>query len=212
MMESVHRIEAKYNPVFIVLEGIDGSGTTTQAHRLADGLATMGRDCLLTREPSDLPVGRHIRDILRHKVEPEVSPDTLALLFAADRLDHVDREIRPALESGRIVVSDRYDLSSVAYQGVLTGDLEWVRSINSRALRPDLEILLDLPPEVAAQRRAGRDSQELFEVDELQARVADAYREAARVTGAVVLDGALDADTLANQILELVLERIGRLR
>ncbi|MFM2418433.1 MAG: hypothetical protein RL385_3156, partial [Pseudomonadota bacterium] len=107
-------------PVFIVLEGIDGAGTTTQTARLVSALTAQGRRTQATREPSDGPVGVLLRQMLRGRV---VSPsgkappsEELALLFAADRLDHVSAELRPLLADGVSVVSDRYDYSSVAYQ------------------------------------------------------------------------------------------------
>ena len=173
---------------FIVVEGIDGAGTTTQVERLAAWLRTQGIEPHATSEPSSGPVGSFIRQILRHRVSaadgaPRVFDwSTMALLFAADRLDHVKSEIRPALEAGRWVVSDRYDLSSLCYQSATapTSDVvPWIRALNSQALRPDLTLVIDVPAEVAALRRGSRGAtEELFEKDELQHRLAEVYARA----------------------------------
>src|SRR5215472_4321878 len=110
---------------FVVIEGIDGAGTTTQVGRLVDRLRKSEIDARGTREPSDGPVGTLIRQVLAGRV---VVPGgrapgwaTMALLFAADRVDHVEAEIEPALAKGSVIVSDRYDASSLAYQSVTSG-------------------------------------------------------------------------------------------
>ena len=174
---------------FIVLDGIDGSGTTTQAHRLVAALQAAGHQALFTCEPSSGPIGRQIRQLLSGGAEqggadePSRAWDTLALLFAADRLDHVAREIRPALSAGIHVVCDRYDLSSLAYQSATavpgTDPVPWIRALNQRALRPDLTLVLDVDPDVAEARRAARGQPaELFERRDLQRRLAQLYARA----------------------------------
>src|ERR1700722_11897047 len=124
---------------FVVLEGIDGAGTTTHVARLAERLRTMGVAVRATREPSDGPVGTLVRQVLtgRLVVPGGRAPGwaTMALLFAADRMDHVESEIDPFISEGGIVVSDRYDASSLAYQSVSSGmgagqAVEWIRSLN----------------------------------------------------------------------------------
>lgn len=175
--------------LFIVLEGIDGSGTTTQAKLLAEALELRGTPVCLTAEPSSGPVGKLIRKALTRKLEGDsgaqhsLSWSAMALLFAADRLDHVDTVVRPALELGRTVVSDRYVLSSLAYQSVTSPEGEasvpWIREINGRALRPDLTLVIDVDPDVAATRRAARGGlPEIFEVQEIQRRLAAVYARA----------------------------------
>ena len=168
-------------PLFIVLEGIDGSGTTTQLDRLADHLTARGRRVHATREPSAGPVGRLLREILLggHRL-PDGSPAdgrAMALLFAADRRDHLRREIEPALAAGIDVVCDRYLLSSLAYQGE-EAERGWVAELAREVRPPDLTLLLDLPVSVAAARRraAGR-SEERYDADAVQERVAAAYRQ-----------------------------------
>jgi dTMP kinase len=190
------------SPLFIVLEGIDGSGTTTQLDRLARHLQGRGRRVHPTREPSRGPVGLLLREILLggHRRPDGAAVDGLAmaLLFAADRRDHLTREIEPALAAGADVLSDRYLLSSLAYQAQ-EAERDWVAGL-ARDLRvADLTLLLDVPVAVAAARRraAGRPD-ERYDADEVQSRVAARYRELCAVTpDAVVLDasGSIDAVT-----------------
>jgi len=186
----------------IVLEGLDGAGTTTQARRLVSWLEAQGRPAHLTREPSDGPIGRLLRDMLTggHAIAGErIDQCTFSLLFAADRMDHVQREVAPALEQDTVVVSDRWYHSSLAYQG--TGaERVWIADLNRFARRPDLTIFLRVRPEVAAERRvaAGR-AQELFEDIEMQRRVAAGYEEvlaelAAAGERIVMVDGELGLD------------------
>src|SRR5689334_15406985 len=163
----------------LVLEGLDGAGTTTQARRLVEHLRARGDAAHLTREPSDGPIGRLIREMLvgQHAIpEQTIAQSTFGLLFAADRMDHLQREVEPQLAAGATVISDRWYHSSLAYQG--TGaDRDWIAALNARARRPELTIFLEVRPEVAAQRRvaAGR-VQELFEDVRMQEEVAAGYR------------------------------------
>ncbi|MED5465819.1 MAG: dTMP kinase [Myxococcota bacterium] len=159
--------------LFIVLEGIDGSGTTTQLRRLAEHLGGEGYTVHTTAEPSTWPVGLFIRDVLEKR--KSISPKGLALAFATDRLDHLTQEIDPKLQAGAIGLADRYVLSSLAYQS-LGAPMDWLLSINSQARAPDLSILLRVPPEVAAKRRAKRNSpEEIFDADQHQRAIAAAY-------------------------------------
>lgn len=161
---------------FIVIEGIDGAGTTTQARLLCEWIVSRGGDCLLTSEPTRGPVGVLLRQILSGAV-PAPDNDVMALLFAADRIDHLDREIQPALAKGSHVVSDRYYHSSFTYQS-LQGDLEWIRELNSRARAPDVTYILDLPADLAARRRRQeRSTDELYEQDATQQKLETAYRD-----------------------------------
>ena len=162
----------------IVLEGLDGAGTTTQAKRLVEHLTAKGTRAHLTREPSDGPIGKLLRQMLtgNHAIPGQtINQSTFGLLFAADRLDHLQREVEPELAAGGTVISDRWYHSSLAYQG--TGaDRDWIVTLNARARRPDLTLFLQVRPEVAAQRRvaAGR-VQELFEDLRMQEEVAAGY-------------------------------------
>ena len=174
---------------FIVVEGIDGAGTTTQVGKLAARLRRDGRLVRATREPSDGPIGSMIRQVLTGRVvSPEGAPGwaTMALLFAADRMDHVEAEILPFVKTGGIVISDRYDASSLAYQSVTSGAgakeaVEWIRSLNMHAVRPDLTIVIDLHADVASTRRAERgEAAQLYEQNEVQRALAEFYRELPR--------------------------------
>ena len=163
----------------IVLEGLDGAGTTTQAKRLVQHLVAVGHSAHNTREPSDGPVGRLIREMLTgsHAIASQaISQSTFSLLFAADRLDHLQREVDPQLAAGVTVVSDRYYHSSLAYQG--TGaERDWITMLNERARKPDLTIFLQVRPEIAAARRAAAGRvQELFEDMRMQEEVAAGYK------------------------------------
>jgi dTMP kinase len=169
--------------LFVVLEGLDGAGTTTQSDRLAAWLRARGRRVHVTAEPSRGPVGALVRQVLSRRVAGpggrDFDPSALALLFAADRLDHWEGEIRPRLEQGTDVVSDRYVLSSLAYQAVATGDGEWVAGLNAKAPAPDLTLFLRVGARVAMRRRyAASSEREIFEVPAFQRRVAVAYGRA----------------------------------
>jgi len=138
---------------FVVLEGLDGAGTTTQARLLGEALRVSGRRVHVTAEPSGGPAGALARQVLASRVTGAdgdgFDPAALALLFAADRLDHVATEIAPKLAAGIDVVSDRFTLSSLAYQGLTTGDLDWVEQVNARAARPDVTVFLRVRAAVA---------------------------------------------------------------
>jgi dTMP kinase len=174
---------------FVVLEGIDGAGTTTHVGRLAEKLRSLRVPVSATREPSDGPVGTLVRQVLTGRV---VVPGgrapgwaTMALLFAADRMDHVESEIEPFLLEAGVVLSDRYDASSLAYQSVSSGSeskgaVDWIRSLNRYVLRPDLTIVLDVSPEVAASRRMSRnDLAQLYDQNEVQRALAAFYKDLA---------------------------------
>jgi len=195
----------------LVLEGLDGAGTTTQARRLVEHIQAAGGRAHLTREPSDGPIGRLIREMLvgQHAIPSQsIAQSTFGLLFAADRMDHLQREVEPQLAAGTTVVSDRWYHSSLAYQG--TGaDRDWIATLNARARRPDLTLFLEVRPEIAAQRRvaAGR-VQELFDDVRLQEEVAAGYRATiAELTAQgeriEVLDGEASPDAVFAAIVRL---------
>ncbi len=196
----------------IVLEGLDGAGTTTQVKRLVAHLTSKGIRAHATREPSDGPIGRLIREMLTggHAIPgTKIDQSTFGLLFAADRLDHIQREVAPQLAAGVTVVSDRWYHSSLAYQG--TGaERDWISTLNARARRPDLTIFLEVRPEVAAARRvaAGR-VQELFEDLRMQEDVAEGYRATNAELAAAgerieTIDGEASPDAVFDAIVRLV--------
>jgi dTMP kinase len=191
--------------LFVTIEGIDRSGKSTQARRLAE---TLGDEAVLVREPGGTPAGERIRELLK---DPAIQLDarTEALLFAAARAELVASVIRPALDAGMVVISDRYLDSSLAYQGHARGLGEAeVRRINAWAtadLEPDLTVLLRIDPAVAAAR-AGEGDRFEDEGLALQQRVADAYDRLAEASPrrwkAVSASGS--ADEVATAILRLV--------
>ncbi len=205
--------------LFIVLEGVDGAGTTTHTGLLARALRNKGLPVTVTREPSDGPVGVMIRQILTGRiVVPGISGvrpsswSTMALLFAADRLDHLEATIHPNLMDGVTVISDRYDLSSVAYQSVTGGGepetVRWVREINRHARRPDLTIVLDVEPGEAARRRKERSiGREIYDDQDLQQQLAMFYRDIDQHfpgDSIVHIDATRDVETVATEVLHAV--------
>ena len=209
---------------FVVLEGGDGVGTTTHTKRLFDSLRRSGRAVHATREPSDGPIGVQIRQILSGRlVVPGPTgpraPDwrTMALLFAADRMDHNDATILPQCGEGTVVLSDRYYHSSVAYQSITGGGaqatVDWVKEINRHARRPALTLVLDVPDEVSERRRIERrGGRELYDDRGLQSQLAAFYRSmGAHFPGEriVWIDAHRPVEEVAREILEETLRVVG---
>jgi len=198
------------NPKFVVLEGPDGAGITTQTALLRDALAARGLRVFATKEPTSGPIGSVIRQALSHRLvyppDKPVGNEVMALLYAADRLDHIQIDILPRLETGISVICDRYRLSSYAYQGLTAGQ-DWVRTLNSRAVPPDLTLFIDVPPEVSQQRIAHRGAHvELYETEERLRPVYENYLrliEELRSEGEriVVVDGSGTIEAVAGSIL-----------
>ncbi len=163
---------------FIVFEGLDGSGTTTQIKRLARYYEFNRREYLITREPTDNPIGQLVRRILQKQVK--TTPEALALLYAADRHDHLYSEsygIERILSEGRIVVSDRYFYSSIAYQSVEC-DPGFIKAINSFPA-PEFIIFIDTPVSVCLERIEMRgEEKELFDREEFLTSVRENYLRA----------------------------------
>ncbi|HET7463259.1 MAG TPA: dTMP kinase [Longimicrobium sp.] len=224
-MEPAGRLQGPRS--LIVIEGIDGSGSTTQVRRVAEHLRQRGEPVFVTHEPSDGPVGMMIRLALagrlagphKHFHDPseiaddsgtELDPYTLALLFAADRADHVASQIQPNLARGRHVICDRYILSTLAYQG-LTCDLDWLIEINRHIVRPDLTVFLDVPPNEAQKRmQSTRWIRDLYESPQQQLSIRDNYlalldREISLVGPVVIIDATQPAVEVGN-LLTAVLD------
>jgi len=203
---------------FLVVEGLDGAGTTTQARRLAEALRAAGRRVHLTFEPSSGPVGALIRQVLTRRVsgggDEAFDPDALALLFAADRRDHWASEVGPRLARGVDVVSDRYTLSSLAYQSLTAGSVAWVEALNARAPAPDLTLFLQVRPAVAvARRQAETGGGELFEVPAFQRRVARSYlRCIERLRAAGQRVEVVDGERPVADVTAALLRAVGRRR
>ncbi len=208
-------------PIFVVIEGLDGAGTTTQTGAVADALASRGQPVSVSREPSDGPVGMVIRQMLsmritvtddegRHK---PVGRQTLALLFAADRMDHLEAEVEPALERGEVAISDRYYHSSLAYQGDVDGrdsaDFQWVESLNSRARTPDLTVFLEATADLCLQRLDSRGRKDIYETRDKLERLERRYDEVMKLLeerGEKILrlDASLPAEKLTEEVVEAV--------
>lgn len=188
----------------IAIEGIDGAGTTTQCTMLKDALLRHDIAAHLTAEPSDGPIGKLLRRALRHE-EPL---DDLALvpLFAADRLDHVAREIAPQLAQGRTVITDRYVLSSYAYQALIA-PLEYVKVVNELARPADLSVFVRVSADIAEQRRNNRGgTKERFDARAHQDQIAQRYEHALTIAGPhVVVDGDASVEVVHQAILQHVL-------
>ncbi|WPP52414.1 dTMP kinase [Catalinimonas niigatensis] len=168
--------------VFIALEGIDGSGKSTQIKLLAKQLEKAGHQVYTTFEPTDSPIGKMIRDIFSHRMEADHK--VIAGLFVADRLNHLLNKsdgILKKLEEGYTVLTDRYYLSSYAYHSVHM-DMDWVIQANAMSaelLRPDLNIYIDIPPEISMERiNRGRASIEMYETLDNLRQVREKYYEA----------------------------------
>jgi dTMP kinase len=197
---------------FVVLEGGDTSGKSTQAGLLVDRLRALGHDVVPSFEPGATDVGGAIRALILD--EPAtVDPMTETLLLAADRAQEVADVIRPALARGADVVSDRYVPSSLAYQGVGRGlgvdDVDRLNRWATGGLEPDLVIVLDVDGDVARSRRAEPGDRLERAGAEFHAAVRDAYRKLAPERGWVVLDGDADLEKVAERVWDVVRQRLG---
>lgn len=157
---TVERVNETARGALIVFEGGDGAGKSTQVQAVARALESQGRTVIRTREPGGTPLAESVRGLVLDPAHAPVDAYTEALLFASARADHVNRFIRPAIDRGDVVISDRFVDSSVAYQGAARGlGVENVQELNEWALRgltPDLTVLLDVDTSVAESRRTGR--------------------------------------------------------
>ena len=187
---------------FIGIEGADGVGSSTQCGMLVDTLKAEGRIAMLTGEPSSGEIGRLARELLRSG--GETNPATLALLFAADRLEHYNNVIRPALQAGIDVVSDRYLLSSYVYQS-LDVPLDLVKSFNAVAVPADVTILISLPFDVAWERiqrrlKSGTAVEEIFDILEYQKRIHANYKNLLDLVGGISVDGSGTPEEVAQRV------------
>jgi len=205
--------------LFVTLEGGEGTGKSTQVARLESRLRARGIDPLITREPGGTPFAERVRSLL---LDPALSPGAVseALLMEAARADLVTHLVRPALAAGRLVVCDRFDDSTLAYQGAGRGlDAAWLAAMNAGAtggLKPDLTLLFDLDPETGLARRvrAGEGTNRLDrEPPEFHARVRARFLELARAEPRrfVILDATRDPEALERDVWSAVEPRLARL-
>jgi len=186
----------------ICVEGLDGCGKTTQTKLLVRRLRKKGYNVIYTAEPSRGEIGKFIKKYCLHS-EKRVSGIVEALLFAADRFDHMEKEVVPAMDEGKLVVSDRYVYSSLAYQGAAGLDLKWIERINEHAMRPDLAIFIDVEPEVVIQRLKPKRS--VMENLETQRKVREVYMTFVEKGELVRIDGDKSREEVADDIVRLVL-------
>lgn len=192
---------------FIVLEGGEGVGKSTQVGLLAATLGAGGREVVVTFEPGDTRAGAELREVLLHADNP-VDPRAELLLMLADRAQHVAEVVRPALERGAVVVCDRYSPSTIVYQGVARGlgveEIERLSTWAADGVDPDVVVVLDLPDEIAESRvSAARDRFERAGAD-FHARVRDAYRTLAPARDWVLVDAAGTPAEVAERVLSAV--------
>jgi len=193
---------------FIALEGIDGSGKSTQVKLLSDKLKKEGFKIYTTFEPTDSPIGSVIKNIFRHRIEADHR--TIAGLYVADRLDHLLNKtngILKKMEEGYTVVTDRYYFSSYAYQGTHMS-MDWViqaNSLSAELLRPDLTIFIDVQPEVSMQRLSeGRDMIQLYEslenLHNVRSKYMEAFDKLKNEEIVFITDGNSPVDAIANDV------------
>jgi len=186
---------------FIVIEGLDGSGKTTQAKLLVERLQK-SHNAVYTTEPSCGKIGSFIRDRCLYE-EKRLDSAVEALLFAADRVEHVQNEVAPALNKGKLVVSDRYVYSSLAYQGSAGLNIDWIKAINKPALKPDLAVFIDVAPEIVLKRLNRKKS--VMETLETQKKVREIYLKFVANGPLVRIDGDMPVAGLSEALYTLVL-------
>jgi dTMP kinase len=194
--------------IFVAFEGGEGAGKSTQTVKLAAWLKVLGYDCVVTREPGATQLGRRIRELLLNHGDVAPTPRAEALLYAADRAHHVDTVVRPALDRGAVVVTDRYVDSSLAYQGagrsLPIDEVAWVSHWATRGLRPDLIVLLDVDPSVGLSRVDKRGTADRLEAEsvDFHARVRRAFLDRAEADPGryLIIDASGNPSIIAEQV------------
>ena len=186
--------------IFIVIEGLDGSGKTTQANFLKRKLEKT-HNVLLTAEPSLGKIGTFIREDCLYE-DKRLPTEAEALLFAADRIKHMNNEVKPALDEGKLVICDRYIYSSLAYQGSSGLSLDWIKTINARALQPDFSIFIDVAPEKVIERLQRKKS--VMETLETQQRVREIYLKYVENGELIRVNGDNAKDVVAEELYSKV--------
>lgn len=196
---------------FIAFEGLDGAGKSTLIGKLDAYLRSVGQSTLISREPGGTPLGNEIRRLLIQKGDSHPRARAETLLYQADRAQHVDTVIRPALKSGKWVLSDRFAASSVAFQSggreISPAEISWLNRFSTGGLLPDLYVLLDLTVEESKQRMQARgEDLDRFEIEakEFHMRVRDSYLQQAEADSVrwLILDAGQRPDQLMQRLLE----------
>jgi dTMP kinase len=187
--------------LFIVFEGIDGGGKSTQINLLKGFFEEMGYNVEITQEPTRNKIGNLIRKYSKSK-KRNLQPGTESLLFAADRIEH-SREIKKMLKKGIVIISDRYLHSSLAYQGAAGVDTKWIGIINQKAIKPDLTILLDIDPEISLKRVENREKT-VFEEENYLEKVREIYLALADIGELEVVNASRKIEDVHIDVLERV--------
>jgi len=194
---------------FIVFEGLDGSGQSTQASLLRDFLLNQGYQVVITKEPTkDSEAGKKIRQILDEKTQED--PSELQKLFAQDRAEHLKNTIVPALEQGKFVISDRYFFSSFCFGASDGVDLDWLIKLNDNFLLPDLSFILKVAPRVCVERIDKRGTvKTLFEKEEKLTKVWETYKiMPERIENVIIIDGERSIEAIHEEIKDIVNTRV----
>ena len=183
--------------MFIVFEGIDGSGKSSVIARLKDHLESRGRKVKITAEPTEGPVGKFV------SVTDDLNPEAEALLFTADRALHTE-QVKKWMSEGYDVLCDRYFASTLAYQSAAGMDIDWLKSINSKAIvTPDVTILMDIDPEVSLKRVSQRGEMSRFEKLDYLRKVRKAYLDIAREYNFRIVNADRDRDAVAEEVITI---------
>jgi len=202
-------IKNNYPGKFIVFEGLDGSGQSTQASLLRDFLLNQGYQVVITKEPTkDSEAGKKIRQILDEKTQED--PSELQKLFAQDRAEHLKNTIVPALEQGKFVISDRYFFSSFCFGASDGVDLDWLIKLNDNFLLPDLSFILKVAPRVCVERIDKRGTvKTLFEKEEKLTKVWETYKiMPERIENVIIIDGERSIEAIHEEIKDIVNTRV----
>lgn len=202
-------LKNSYSGKFIVFEGLDGSGQSTQAGLLKNFLLEKGYEIILTKEPTiDSEAGKKIRKVLDKKLI--INSKELQELFVQDRKEHLEKTIIPSLKQGKIIISNRYFFSSLAYGTSDALDLEWLIDINDSFLMPDITFLLKASPEICVQRIVGRGKKvTLFEKKEKLEKVWQVYRKLPeRFDNIYIIDGEKSIEQVFEQIKKIIIEKL----
>lgn len=197
--------------MFIAIEGIDGVGKSTVISILRKKLERDGYRVYATAEPSQSPIGKLIRDWLLKPGSVAVHPSIFALLFTADRVQHYYSEVEPMLNSGYLVITERYMESTLAYQGAMGLPQEWLMELHRFVPRPDLTIILDAPIETVIGRLSNRRELEVFEINkEFLSRVRSILLERASLNNYPVINAGRELGLVVDDVYELIINALRR--